>query len=126
MKVVATEKAPAAVGPYSQGIVSGALVFVSGQLGVDNSGRLGEGMIDQTELAIDHLREILGEAGCILADVVKTTCYLAKGADLALFNEIYGKYFIGKPARSLVITESLPKGSLVEIEAIAERKEEKE
>ncbi len=122
MKKVSTDKAPKAVGPYSQAIVSGNLVFLSGQLGVDKYGNLGENIAEQTENAIKNLSEILLAAGSDLTKVVKTTCFLANINDFAAFNDIYGKYFTEKPARSLIQAAALPKGSLVELEAIAEIK----
>ena len=121
MKKISTEKAPAAVGPYSQATVSGGFVFVSGMLGVDASGAFGEGIAAQTENAIRNLAEVLNAAGSSLDRVVKTTCFLAHIADFAAFNEVYGRYFTGKPARSLIEAAALPKGSLVEIDAIAEQ-----
>lgn len=120
MKIVSTDKAPKAVGPYSQAIVSGNLVFVSGQLGVDKDGNLGENIVEQTENAIKNLSAILLAAGSSPERVVKTTCFLADVKDFAAFNETYGKYFTNKPARSLIQAAALPKGSLVELEAIAE------
>ena len=120
MKNLSTDRAPAAVGPYSQAVVSGGLVYVSGQLGMDAKGTLGEGIARQTENAIKNISEILLAAGSSLDRVVKTTCFLADIADFASFNEVYGRYFTGKPARSLIEAAALPKGSLVEIEAIAE------
>ena len=117
---VETEKAPAAVGPYSQAIVTGNLVFASGQLGIDREGKLGADVKAQTAQAIENLRAVLTAAGSDLSRVVKTTCFLANIADFAVFNEVYGRYFTGKPARSLIEAAALPKGSLVEIEAIAE------
>ena len=120
MKKVSTDKAPAAVGPYSQAVVSGGLVFVSGMLGIDASGTLGDGIAMQTENAIANLAGVLAAAGSGLDKVVKTTCFLAHIADFAAFNEVYGKYFTEKPARSLIEASALPKGSLVEIDAIAQ------
>ena len=117
---VETDKAPAAVGPYSQAIVTGNLAFASGQLGIDPSGKAGADIAAQTTLAIENLAAVLTAAGSDLSRVVKTTCFLANIADFAAFNEVYGKYFTGKPARSLIEAAALPKGSLVEIEAIAE------
>ncbi len=122
MKKVSTDKAPKAVGPYSQAIVSGNLIFLSGQLGVDKYGNLGENIAEQTENAIKNLSEILLAAGSDLTKVVKTTCFLANINDFAAFNDVYGKYFTEKPARSLIEAAALPKGSLVELEAIAEIK----
>lgn len=120
MKKVYTRKAPEAVGPYSQAIVSENLVFTSGQLGIDENGKLGDGIISQTENALKNLTEVLLAAGTDLKNVVKTTCFLANIKDFSLFNETYGKYFTEKPARSLIEASALPKGALVEIEAIAE------
>ena len=119
MKKVHTEKAPAAVGPYSQAIVSGNFVFASGQLGLNDAGVLEGDVATQTENALRHLSEVLLAAGSSLDGVVKTTCFLSDIKDFAAFNEVYGRYFTDKPARSL-IQAVLPKGSLVEIEAIAE------
>ena len=124
MERISTESAPAAVGPYSQAIVSGDLVFVSGQLGTDDHGVLAGDIAAQTENAIRHLSAVLVAAGSDLSSVVKTTCFLANIADFAAFNEVYAKYFTEKPARSLIQAAALPKGSLVEIEAIAERHKE--
>ena len=121
MESVMTHKAPAAAGPYSQAIVSGNFVFVSGQLGVFADGTLAEGIAAQTENAIKNLSEILIAAGSSAEKVVKTTCFLADIKDFAAFNEVYAKYFTTKPVRSLIEAAALPKGSLVEIEAIAER-----
>jgi len=120
MEKVYTRKAPEAVGPYSQAIVSGNLVFTSGQLGIDENGKLGDGIVSQTENALKNLTEVLLAAGTDLKNVVKTTCFLANIKDFTSFNEIYGKYFTEKPARSLIEASALPKGALVEIEAIAE------
>ena len=120
MKEVRTEKAPAAVGPYSQAIVSGNFVFASGQLGLNDQGVLEGDVATQTENAIKHLSEVLAAAGSSLDDVVKTTCFLSNIKDFAAFNETYAKYFTSKPARSLIEAAALPKGSLIEIEAIAE------
>ena len=120
MERVSAEKAPKAAGPYSQAIISGNLIFVSGQLGVDKDGNLGKNIVEQTENAIKNLSEILLAAGSNLSKVVKTTCFLADIKDFAAFNETYGKYFTEKPARSLIQAAALPKGSLIEMEVIAE------
>jgi len=120
MERVFTEKAPAAVGPYSQAIVSGNFVFASGQLGIDKNGVMGDGIAEQTENAVRNLSEVLTAAGSGLDRVVKTTCFLADIKDFAAFNEVYGKYFTEKPARSLIQAAVLPKGSLIEMEVIAE------
>ena len=119
MEKVTTDKAPAAVGPYSQAIVSGGLVFASGQLGISPKGKAGADIAAQTAQAIENLAAVLTAAGSDLAHVVKTTCFLADIADFAAFNAVYEEYFTGKPARSLIEAAALPKGSLVEIEAIA-------
>ena len=123
MKKVYTTKAPEAVGPYSQAIVSGDLVFASGQLGIDESGKLANGIAAQTEAALKNLSEVLLAAGSDLNHVVKTTCFLVDIGDFTLFNEIYGRFFTEKLARSLIEATKLPKGALVEIEAVAEVKE---
>lgn len=120
MESVNTLKAPQAIGPYSQAIISGNFVFTSGQLGIDENGTLSEDISKQTETAIKNLSEVLKAAGSDLANVVKTTCFLADINDFAVFNEIYGKYLNNKPTRSLFEAAALPKGALVEIEAIAE------
>ena len=120
MERVFTEKAPAAVGPYSQAIVSGNFVFASGQLGIDKNGVMGDGIAEQTENAVKNLSGVLTAAGSGLDNVVKTTCFLADIKDFAAFNEVYGKYFTEKPARSLIQAAALPKGSLIEMEVIAE------
>ena len=124
MNQVFTEKAPPTVGPYSQAIVSGGLVFASGQLGLNDRGALAEGIAGQTEQAIRNLSAVLSAAGSDLSLAVKTTCFLSDIGDFSVFNEVYGKYFPQKPARSLIQAAALPKGALVEIEAIAEIKKE--
>ena len=117
-----TEKAPAAIGPYSQAIVSGGLVFTSGQIPiVPESGCVeAEGITAQAEQVMKNLGEVLLAAGSSFEKAVKTTCFLADMADFAAFNEVYGKYFTSKPARSCVAVKTLPKGVLVEVEVIAE------
>lgn len=120
MKKIYTEKAPEAVGPYSQAIVSGNYVFTSGQLGIDENGSLGDGILKQTENALKNLSEVLIATGSNLSKVLKTTCFLADIREFTVFNEVYGRYFTEKPARSLIEASNLPKGALVEIEAIAE------
>lgn len=121
MKSINSEKAPAAIGPYSHAYVSGNLVFTSGQLGVDpQTGDLKEGIAAQTEQAIANLQAVLEGAGSDISKVVKTTCFLAEIADFGAFNEIYAKYFTSKPARSCFAVKDLPKGGLCEIEAVAE------
>lgn len=120
-EVIKTSKAPAALGPYSQGIRAGDFVFASGQLGLDPAtGNLRDGIAEQTEQALDNLTAVLETAGASLADVVKTTIFLADMADFQTVNTIYGRRFAGAPpARSTVQVAALPKGGLVEIEMIA-------
>ena len=122
MKAIQTDKAPAAIGPYSQAFVIGGLVFTSGQipLSAETGQVVGTVIAEQTERVIQNLKAVLETAGSSLSQVVKTTCFLADMQDFTAFNEIYGKYFTGKPARSTVAVRQLPKSVLVEIEAIAE------
>jgi 2-iminobutanoate/2-iminopropanoate deaminase len=122
MKMIQTSAAPAAIGPYSQGFISGNLVFTSGQIPLSpGTGEVaGTGIAEQTEQVIKNLGAVLEAAGASLSKVVKTTCFLADMNDFAAFNEVYAKYFTGKPARSTVAVKQLPKSVLVEIEAIAE------
>ena len=122
MKTVETKKAPAAIGPYSQAIIAGALVYTSGQIPIDPAtGSIDAAGIEaQTEQAIQNLNAVLEAAGSGLKSVVKTTCFLQRMSDFAAFNSVYGQYFTGKPARSCVEVAALPKGALVEIEAVAE------
>ena len=122
MKTIYTKTAPEAIGPYSQAIFAGNLIFTSGQIPVDPvKGGLAEGGIEaQARQAIANVSEILKEAGTDLTKVVKTTCFLADMNDFALFNEVYEEYFTGKPARSCVAVKQLPKNALCEIEVIAE------
>ncbi len=122
MKVISTETAPAAIGPYSQAIVTNGLVFASGQIPVDPATGVPAGnTIDtQAEQSCKNVAAILAAAGSDMTKVVKTTCFLADMADFAKFNEIYAKYFVSCPARSCVAAKALPKGVLCEIEAIAE------
>ena len=123
MKVIATEKAPAAIGPYSQAMEVGNLVFTSAQIPINPAdGQLVEGGIaQQAEQVMKNLGEVLKAAGCGYENAVKTTCFLADMADFAAFNEVYGKYFTGKPARSCVAVKTLPKNVLCEVEVIAEK-----
>ena len=120
MKRVSTDQAPAAVGPYSQAITAGGYVYTSGQLGIDLSGRLAEGLEGQTRRAIENLSAVLLATGSSLSSVVKTTCYLSNINDFARFNEIYAEYFTEKPARTLIEAAALPKGAILEIDAVAE------
>ncbi|MEI3277569.1 RidA family protein [Faecalibacterium prausnitzii] len=121
MKVIATEKAPGAIGPYSQGFIAGGFVYTSGQIPVNPAdGTVPEGIAAQTEQSCKNVGAILEAAGSGYDKVIKTTCFLADIADFAAFNEVYAKYFISKPARSCVAVRDLPKGVLCEIEAVAE------
>lgn len=122
MKKVATEKAPAAIGPYSQAMIVGGLVYTSGQIAIDPAtGDLVEGDVRaQTEQVMKNLGAVLEAAGSSYAKAVKTTCFLKNIGDFAVFNEVYGNYFTEKPARSCVAVAALPKGALVEVEVIAE------
>ena len=120
MKIINTEKAPGAIGPYSQGYELNGLVITSGQLPVDPAtGAIPEGIAAQAEQSCKNVGAILEAAGVTLESVVKTTCFLADMGDFAAFNEVYAKYFTSKPARSCVAVRELPKGVLCEIEAIA-------
>lgn len=124
MKKLSTDKAPAAIGPYSQAVITGNLLFSSGQIALDPETGVvvGETVEEQTEQVMKNLGAILEEAGLGYGDVVKTVCFLDDMGDFAKFNEIYGKYFKNKPARSCVAVETLPKGVLCEVEVIAEIK----
>lgn len=121
-KVVHTENAPAAIGPYSQAIVTGNLVFTSGQIPLNpETGMIEvETIEEQTEQVCENLKAVLEAAGSSIDKVVKTVCFLQNMEDFARFNEVYAKYFISKPARSCVAVKTLPKNALVEIETIAE------
>lgn len=123
MKKIATDKAPGAIGPYSQAVVCGSLVYTSGQIAIDpaNGSLVEGGIAAQAEQVMKNLGAVLAAAGSSYDKAVKTTCFLADMADFATFNEIYGRYFVGKPARSCVAAKALPKGVLCEIEAIAEK-----
>ena len=122
MKTIATTKAPAAIGPYSQGKVVGNLVFFSGQIALDPAtGEVkGTTIEEQTKCICENIGELLKEAGCTYDSVVKTTCFLAEMSDFAAFNGVYGEYFTSKPARSCVAVKALRKNVLAEIEVIAE------
>ena len=121
MTVISTPNAPAAIGPYSQGMVVGTLVFSSGQIPVDPAtGNIPEGITAQAEQSCRNVAAVLEAAGSDLTKVVKTTCFIADMGDFAAFNEVYAKYFTGKPARSCCAVKTLPKNVLCEIEAIAE------
>ncbi|HOX49801.1 MAG TPA: RidA family protein [Spirochaetia bacterium] len=118
---ISTKAAPAALGPYAQGVRSGGLVFCSGQLGIDPAtGALEAGVEAQARRAMENLKAVLAAEGLGFADVAKTTIFLADMADFAKVNEVYGSYFEGAyPARSTIQVAALPKGGLVEVEAIA-------
>ena len=123
MKKIETSKAPGAIGPYSQGMVSGRLVFTSGQIPLDpKSGVIvGETIEEQSEQALKNLQAVLEAGGAALSTVVKTTCFLSDMSDFAAFNAVYARFFTGDcPARSCVAVKTLPKGVKVEVEAIAE------
>ena len=122
MKKIATTNAPAAIGPYSQAVVCGGLVYTSGQIALDpaTATLVGNDISAQTEQVMKNLDAVLTAAGSSFDNAVKTTCFLANISDFAAFNEIYGKYFTSKPARSCVAAKDLPKGALVEVEVIAE------
>ena len=121
MQVVDTKNAPGAIGPYSQGFKVGGFVYTSGQIPVDPAtGNAPEGIAAQAEQSCKNVAAILEAAGSSMEKVFKTTCFLADMGDFAAFNEVYAKYFTGKPARSCVAVKTLPKGLLCEIEAIAE------
>ena len=119
---ISTPTAPAAIGPYSQAMVFGGLVFTSGQIPiVPESGAIeSQDIKSQTEQVMKNLGEVLKAAGSSFEKAVKTTCFLANISDFAAFNEVYAKYFTEKPARSCVAVKDLPKGALVEVEVIAE------
>ena len=122
MKQIHTNRAPAALGPYSQAVVSGGLCFTSGQIALSpETGEIvGEDITTQTRQVMENLCAVLAAAGTSAERVVKTTCYLADMADFAAFNAVYAEYFPGKPARSCVAVKDLPRGALVEVEAVAE------
>ena len=122
LRKISTDKAPAAIGPYSQAIVCGNMLFTSGQIPINPlSGNIeSDDIKSQTEQVIKNLGEILSAAGTSFEKVVKTTCFLADISDFSEFNEVYSKYFTSKPARSCVAVKDIPKGALVEIELIAE------
>ncbi len=122
MKYISTEKAPAAIGPYSQGIIVNGIAYFSGQIPIDPAtGSInGKTIEEQTEQSCKNVGALLEAAGTTFDHVIKTTCFLAEIADFAAFNAVYEKYFTSKPARSCVAVKDLPKGVLCEIEAIAE------
>ena len=124
-KIIQTSNAPAAIGPYSQAIVCGGLVFTSGQIPLDpaTGSVVGADIREQAEQVMKNLQAVLEAAGSSLEHAVKTTCFLADMADFAVFNEVYAAYFTSNPARSCVAVKALPKGVLVEVEVVASMKE---
>lgn len=122
MEYISTDKAPKAIGPYSQAVKVGNLLFTSGQIPLDPvSGEIaGEGIKEQAVRICENLKAVLEKAGLTFENVVKTTCFLSDMADFAAFNEVYAQYFISKPARSCVAVKTLPRNVLAEIEIIAE------
>ena len=122
MNVIHTHEAPAAVGPYSQAVLAGNTLYMSGQIAIDPAvGKIVATTIeDQAEQCCKNIEAVLKAAGTDMNHVVKTTCFLADIADFKAFNEVYAKYFTEKPARSCVGIQSLPKGALCEVEVIAE------
>lgn len=118
---ISTEKAPAAIGPYSQAISTGTMLYTSGQLGINpaNGELEGNDVTAQAEQVMKNLGAVLEEAGTSFDNIVKTTCFLADMADFAAFNAVYSKYITSAPARSCVAVKTLPKNALVEVEAVA-------
>lgn len=121
MQIIQTDRAPAAIGPYSQAICTGGMVYTSGQIPLDPAtGTAPEGVEAQSRQALENLAAVLAAAGAGLDRVVKTTCFLADMGDFAVFNQVYAEYFRAPcPARSCVAVKTLPKGLLVEVEAVA-------
>lgn len=121
MDKIYTKNAPEAIGPYSQAVTAGGMLFTSGQIAINPETGNVEAfdIAAQTEQIMKNLGAVLAEAGTGFENAVKTTCFLADMGDFAVFNEIYGKYFTGKPARSCVAVRELPKGVLAEVEVIA-------
>lgn len=120
---IQTNKAPAAIGPYSQAVVVGNLIFTSGQIPLNpETGVLeGKDITEQTHRVCKNLEAVVTAAGSSLQNAVKTVCFLANMSDFAAFNEVYAQYFTEKPARSCVAVKDLPKGALVEVEVVAEK-----
>ncbi|MCH5340171.1 MAG: RidA family protein [Acetatifactor sp.] len=121
LKKISTDKAPAAIGPYSQGIIVNGLLFASGQIAINPAtGEIeGTDIVAQAEQVMKNVGALLEEAGTSYENVVKTTCFLADMGDFATFNEVYARYFTEKPARSCVAVKTLPKNVLCEVEVIA-------
>ncbi len=120
-KVISTEKAPKAIGPYSQAILAGNTLYCSGQIAInpETNTFIGGSIVEQTEQILKNIEGLLTASGFSYRDVVKTTCFLADMSDFTVFNGLYEKAFISKPARSCVAAKELPKGALAEIEVIA-------
>ena len=123
IRKVHTDQAPAAIGPYSQAVVAGELIFTSGQIALNpETGLLeGETVTEQTHRVCRNLQAVLAAAGSSIKHTIKTVCYLSDMADFAAFNEVYAQYFTEKPARSCVAAKALPKDALVEVEVIAQK-----
>ncbi|CAB1254645.1 aminoacrylate/iminopropionate hydrolase/deaminase [Ruminococcaceae bacterium BL-6] len=121
MKIIKTEQAPAAIGPYSQAVAANGFLFASGQipLAPGTGEAAGSTIEEQAERVCENIKGILDASGITFEDVVKTTCFLSDMNDFAKFNEVYGKYFTGKPARSCVAVKAIPKNMLCEIEIVA-------
>lgn len=121
LQKISTEKAPAAIGPYSQGIIANNMLFASGQIPINPAtGEIeGTDITAQAEQVCKNVGELLKAAGSDYANVVKTSCFLADMGDFAAFNEVYARYFTGNPARSCVAVKTLPKNVLCEVEVIA-------
>ena len=121
LQKISTDKAPAAIGPYSQGIICNVMLFASGQIPINPAtGQIeGDDITAQTELVCKNIGALLAEAGSDYTKVIKTSCFLADMGDFAAFNEVYAKYFTEKPARSCVAVKTLPKNVLCEVEVIA-------
>ncbi len=119
---VTSENAPAAIGPYSQAVIAGGMVYTSGQIAINpESGEVeAAGIAEQTRQICENLKAVLEAAGSSLDRAVKTTCYLSDMADFSEFNAVYAEYFTNKPARSCVAVKALPKGALAEVDVIAE------
>jgi len=122
MKVIQTSAAPAAIGPYSQAMITGNLVYTSGQIPLcpDSGEIIGSSIAEQTEQVCKNLKALLEASGTSLEKALKATCFLTDMGNFAAFNEVYAKYFTGKPARSTVAVRGLPRNVLVEVEVIAE------
>lgn len=122
LEKISTTNAPKAIGPYSQAVKVGGMLYTSGQIALDpESGALvGSTTAEQSEQVMQNLSAVLNAAGTSFENVIKTTCFLADMGDFTAFNEVYGKYITSAPARSCVAVKALPKGALVEVEVIAE------